>query len=201
MAEEFRPAARKHVVPELRPVLQPEGQRLDVFQGDQARAELIDLRRGVPLARRVRRQQQARAQLHQPGRHHHPVGLLAQRHRRRRLVQRGGQLVKQCGERDVGKIDFLRARQGEQMVQRSAEAGQGEVRRPPFPSRLPRFVRRQRLAAIGRIPLRLRPGRKTRHARSAQSAGRGTSQNRSAGQRFSKFPTAACGVSPSVKNP
>ena len=41
----------------------------------------------------------------------------------------------------------------------------------------------------------------TVHARAAQSAGRCTSRNRSAGHRFSKCPIAARGVSPSVKNP
>jgi hypothetical protein len=77
----------------VRPLRQPAGQGFGVLQRDQAGAQLIRFRRGLLARRCIGRQQQSRAQLHQPGRHHHPVGFLAQRHRRRRLAQRGGQLV------------------------------------------------------------------------------------------------------------
>ena len=66
-----------------------------------------------------------------------------------------------------------------------AEPVERQERRAPLPSPVQRFV--QMRAAV--------------HAGRAQSAGRGWSQNRNAGQRFSKCPIAARGVSPSVKNP
>jgi hypothetical protein len=89
--EQLGPTAREHVVTALRALRQSEGERLHHLQRDETDAKLIRLRRGLLLARRVCRQQQARAELQQPGRHHHPVGFLALWHRCRRLPQRRGQ--------------------------------------------------------------------------------------------------------------
>ena len=68
MAKNLRLAACEHVVAELRPALQPGGACLHLGQSRQAGAQRVRLRRGLLLARCVRRQQQPRAQLHQPGR-------------------------------------------------------------------------------------------------------------------------------------
>ena len=189
--------------------LQPDGKRLHVLQRDQTVPQLVRLRRGVRLGRRVRRQQQPRAELQQPGRHHHPVALLAQRHRRRRLPQGRFQLLEQHGERQPAQVELLCPRQRQQLLQWPIEAVQSEQRCP-----LPRLLgcpagSPYGSAAIGSDEPWLAAagsGRSFRAAplpsmRRGQSGGRGVSPNRKAGQSMASRSIAACGVSPWVKKP
>ncbi len=115
-------AAGEDVAAELWPVVQPAGERLHRLQVDKTIAKFDRLRLGLRLHARVRGQQQARTQLHQPGGHDHPVALLAQWCRQRCVLQRRGKLIDQGDERETRQVDLMRPRQNQQPVQWPAVA-------------------------------------------------------------------------------
>ena len=118
---------------QLRPSFQPAGQPLHRLQRHQPIAELLSVHCGRLLSRRVCGQQQPGAQLHHPRRHHYPVTHLAQRQRRRRLLQFGSQLIDQRRQREGRQIDLLRARQRQKMVERTRKPLKPQKRRCPLP--------------------------------------------------------------------
>ena len=71
-----------------------------------------------PSARRRLRQQQARFQVGEPGRHHEIVGGKLEAHLARRFDE-GEILVGQRQDRDLGEIDLLLPRQRQQQVERA----------------------------------------------------------------------------------
>ena len=83
------------------------------------------------LGRLLRREQQARAQQHEPRAHDEPVAFFAKHDSG--LLQGSGQLVDEIEERDPRQIDLLRARQRQQQIQWSAEFAQLEERRCYLP--------------------------------------------------------------------
>jgi hypothetical protein len=122
--------AGEDVATELRPAVQPTGEPLHRLQVDKTVAKFDRLRLGLRLHGGIHGQQQTRPQLHQPGGHDHPVAFLAQRHRRRRVMQRRGKLVDQGYERETRQVDLMRPRQHQQPVQWPVVAVEVEDWRP-----------------------------------------------------------------------
>ena len=119
LGDRFRIAARKDIALELRPVHQPVRGFADRLQPAQPVGErgrhLLGAR---PFRRRRFRQQQARFQEGEPGRHHEIVGRELEADLSRRLDERQI-LVGQRQDRDLGEIDLLLPRQRQQQVERA----------------------------------------------------------------------------------
>ena len=119
----------EYVLAEKRARLQPRGGGADEAQ----RVQPGDFPRSLALRlfRRFRcgREQQARAQQHQPRRYHQPVGAALDRHVRRQLSGGGNELVHQIDDRDAAEIEALSLDQVEQQVDRAVEAVEMQHRR------------------------------------------------------------------------
>jgi hypothetical protein len=181
--------AGEHVAAQLGPACKPGRECLHLPGCEQGAAQPLGFCLGRALLACAGRQQEARAQQREPGRHDQPAHFLTQQCRRA-LLQGPLQLLDERRQRDAGQIDLMRARERQQRLERPAEPVQIEVRRRcRFPRRPGPGTRRDRAV----------------HRRSGQpsAAGRGwRSAKRSSGQRAPSRESAGRGSSSAaVKKP
>jgi hypothetical protein len=110
-AQRLRLAAGERVLAELWATVEPAGERLRALKIEQAPAQLrCCVFRLLLLGRGVRREQQARAQQHQPARHDQPRAPFAER--RAVLLQGSGKLIDEIPQRQTTEVELPCPREG-----------------------------------------------------------------------------------------
>ena len=117
----LRHAAREHILPERRASAEPHGEQTDLREHAEAIGQGLGGDGTVFHFLLIGGEQQARFQPCQPRRHHQPIGREFQSHPFCTL-DHGQELFDQRQDRDFRQIDFLRAGEVEQQIQRPLEA-------------------------------------------------------------------------------